>query len=112
MTIFDAGDVVVVPFPFSEIPIAKPRPALVVSASSSNERSGTTLLAMITTAAGGARSDDTPLIDLDAAGLRAPSVLRLKLFTLDNRLIARRIGRLSASDRLRARVAVDALIAL
>jgi len=39
-------------------------------------------------------------------------MLRLKLFTLDNRLIARPIGRLSAVDRKSARVAVGALIAL
>jgi len=112
MMISDAGDVVVVPFPFSDLPIAKPRPALVISPAASNERGGTTLLAMITTAAGGSRSDDTPLTHLQAAGLKAPSMLRLKLFTLDNRLIARRIGRLSAVDRKSARVAVGALIAL
>jgi len=54
--ISDAGDVVVVPFPFSDLPIAKPRPALVISPAASNERGGTTLLAMITTAAGRSRS--------------------------------------------------------
>lgn len=110
--ICDPGDVIIVPFPFSELPVAKPRPALVISPSAQNESGGTTLLAMITTAAGGLRSDDTPVTDLEAAGLKAPSVLRLKLFTLDNRLIAKRVGQLSTSDRKAARRAVASLIAL
>lgn len=110
--ICDPGDVVVVPFPFSDLPIAKPRPALVISSAALNESGGTTLLAMITTAAGGLRSDDTALNDLQAAGLKMACVLRLKLFTLDNRLIAKRIGRLSDADRKAARRAVGTLIAL
>ncbi len=111
MTISDAGDIVVVPFPFSDLPVAKPRPALVVSASASNDREGTTLLAMITTASG-SKPGDTPVQDGEQAGLKAASVLRLKLFTLDNRLIARRIGSLTARDRRAARVAVSRLFAL
>ncbi|MES2835873.1 MAG: type II toxin-antitoxin system PemK/MazF family toxin [Pseudomonadota bacterium] len=110
--ICDPGDVVVVPFPFSDLPVAKPRPALVISPTALNETGGTTLLAMITTAAGGLRSDDTALNDLQAAGLKMACVLRLKLFTLDNRLIAKRVGRLSDNDRKAARRAVGALIAL
>ena len=34
-----------------------------------------------------------------AAGLHAPCLVRLKLFTLDNRLIVKNIGRLVAADR-------------
>lgn len=112
MTTCDAGDVVIVPFPFSDLPMARPRPALVVSGAVSNARDGTTLLAMITTAAAGAKTSDSAIRDLDGAGLRTPSVLRLKLFTLDNRLIARRIGVLSERDRRTAREAVATVFAL
>lgn len=97
--ICDAGDVAVAPFPFSDLPVAKVRPALVISPAASNEREGETLLAMITTAAGGSRPGDTRLVDLTEAGLRSTCVVRLKLFTLDNRLISRRIGQLSRQDR-------------
>ena len=99
--ICDAGDVVVVPFPFIDMPVAKVRPAVVISAAQANEREGGTLLAMITTAAGGSRPGDTQLLDLEAAGLRSTCVVRLKLFTLDNRLLSRRVGRLSDQDRAR-----------
>lgn len=112
MTICEAGDVVVVPFPFSDLPVAKPRPAVVLSARAANAAGGTTLLAMITTASGGLRADDTPLADPGAAGLKTPSLLPLKLFTIDNRLIARQIGQLSPADRKSARRAVSAFIAI
>ena len=39
------------------------------------------------------------LADHQAAGLHLPCVVRLKVFTLDNRLILRKIGQLSAGDR-------------
>ena len=38
--------------------------------------------------------------DLKGAGLKTKSLVRLKLFTLDNRFIARRIGVLAARDRV------------
>jgi mRNA interferase MazF len=41
---------------------------------------------------------DVPIQDERAAGLRAPSVVRMKLFTLDNRLILRKAGALAAND--------------
>ncbi len=110
--ICDAGDVVVMPFPFSEMALAKPRPAVVISPKGVNGAETTTLLAMITTASGGGRPGDVPLIDLRDAGLTSACVMRLKLFTLDNRLIARRIGALSARDRGAAKAAVSGLIAL
>ena len=50
--------------------------------------------------------------DLAEAGLKTPCVMRLKLFTLDNRLIARRVGALSAPDRKAAGMAVLSVIGL
>lgn len=90
-------DVVIVPFPFSTQPGQKRRPALVLSESAFN-RHGYTVLSMITTAGHHPWPGDVNLADLRAAGLTAPCLVRLKLFTLDNRLIVRRIGRLSAAD--------------
>lgn len=89
----------IVPFPFTDIAIAKPRPALVLSAQTANGESGNTIFAMITTAARSHWPTDIPLADAEAAGLTAVSLVRLKLFTLDNRLIARKIGELSPRDR-------------
>ena len=99
MTICDAADIAVVPFPFSDLAIAKPRPALVLSPRTMNEASGNTLFAMITTAARSHWPQDVPLADADNAGLTVASLVRMKLFTLDNRLVSRKIGALTNHDR-------------
>lgn len=98
--ICDPWDVVVVPFPFTEQPGSKRRPALVLSTKPFNEN-GHTILVMITTKGHHPWPGDTDLEDLHAAGLQAPCLVRLKLFTLDNRLVLRRIGHLSEPDRTR-----------
>jgi len=42
---------------------------------------------------------DWPIADLNAAGLRQDCVVRLKLFTLDERLVLERLGALGSGDR-------------
>lgn len=49
----------------------------------------------------GAGPGDTPLADHAEAGLPTASTVRLKLFTLDNRLVTGIAGRLSSRDRKR-----------
>lgn len=94
-------DVVVVPFPFTETPGTKRRPAVVLSKKPFNEN-GHTILAMITTKGHHPWPGDTDIEEHHTAGLHAACMLRLKLFTLDNRLIVRQIGQLSENDRTRA----------
>ncbi|MBO0859295.1 MAG: type II toxin-antitoxin system PemK/MazF family toxin [Chloracidobacterium sp.] len=93
-------EVVIVPFPFSAQPGSKRRPALVLSNRAFNQ-SGYSVLAMITTTGHHPWPGDVTVADLKAAGLSAPCLVRLKLFTLDNRLIVKKIGRLSGTDQQR-----------
>lgn len=112
MTICEAGDVAIVPFPFTDIAVAKPRPALTLSARGANESSGNTIFAMITTAARSRWPHDVVLADAAKCGLTAASIVRVKLFTLDNRLISRKIGELSPRDRASVRRMLRQLIAV
>lgn len=96
---FEQWEVVVVPFPFTDRAAARRRPALVVSRSAPlGSVVGHSVLAMITSAAHRRWPLDVPVSDLGAAGLPAPSVVRMKLFTLDDRLIERTAGRLALVD--------------
>ncbi len=95
-------DIVVVPFPFSDQPGTQRRPTLVLSDRSFNVR-GHTILAMLTTSGHRSWLGDVALTDHKAAGLQMPCIVRLKLFTLDNRLLLKRIGVLSVSDQKRVR---------
>jgi mRNA interferase MazF len=103
MLVCDAGEIAIVPFPFTDMAVAKPRPALALSSRDVNDANGATLFAMITTAARSRWSSDVQLSDGEPAGLSAASLVRLKLFTLDNRLVSRVIGSLSQRDRAAVR---------
>lgn len=93
-------DVVVVPYPFHEVPIAKRRPTVVLSGKTFNARNRNTLVAMITTAKETSWPTDVSIGDLDLAGLLLPCVIRLRLQTLPNESFIRGLGRLGALDRL------------
>ena len=95
--IFDALDVVVVPFPFTDSALVVRRPALVLSRLGFNGH-GRTVMAMITDQRNDSWPLDTP-IDYQSVGLKMPSMIRMKFFTLDNRLIAGKIGHLPSADR-------------
>jgi mRNA interferase MazF len=103
MLVCDAGEIAIVPFPFTDMAVAKPRPALALSSRDANDANGGTLFAMITTAGRSHWPSDVPLADGEPAGLSAASLVRLKLFTLDNRLVSRVIGSLSQRDRAAVR---------
>ncbi|MGH8611620.1 MAG: type II toxin-antitoxin system PemK/MazF family toxin [Gammaproteobacteria bacterium] len=98
--IYDPFDVVVVPFPFTDRTAAKRRPALVLSQKvifgAVIEHS---VMATITSAANPAWPLDVSITDGSSAGLAAASVVRMKLFTLDNQLILRKCGSLSVADQ-------------
>jgi len=92
-------DVVVVPFPCTDSAATKRRPALVLSTSAFNDRAAHIVLAMITSREHLGWPLDAEIRDLAAAGLIHASIVRMKLFTLDERLVLRRAGTLAAPDR-------------
>lgn len=106
-------DVVVVPFPFTDIKADKRRPALILSSDKAfNKRSGHAVLAMITSQKNPDWPLDTTLTGNHQAGLKTPSKVRMKLFTLDNRLILRRIGKLTTKDQTAVARKLRSLLAL
>ena len=108
---YEAFDVVVVPFPFTDRSASKRRPALVLSdAHSFNDPTGHCVLAMITSRKNAPWPLDTPISALRAAGLPSPSLVRMKLFTLDHRLIVRKAGALRKQDRERVKGAMSRLL--
>lgn len=107
--IFDPMNVVVVPFPFTDRRATKRRPALVLSTRRFNEH-GQLILAMITSAREKWPSD-TAIRDWRQAGLVVPCRCRLKLFTLDQSLVQRRLGTLTDHDGTAVSLAVSRCLA-
>ena len=99
MMTYNPGDVVDVPFPFIDSPGIKLRPALVLSERSFNETSGAIVLMMVTSAERSHWDTDIELEDWRSAGLRKASIVRWKMFTLDEQLVVSRRGSLTERDR-------------
>jgi mRNA interferase MazF len=97
---YDAYEIVLIPFPFIDNSNNKKRPALVLSSSLHfNMEVGASVMAMITTTKNHPWPLDTRIHDLEAAGLPVPSIIRMKFFTLDHRLVLKKLGRLHLNDQ-------------
>ena len=111
---FEPGDVVRVPFPYTDGEALQHRPALVVARRGPDEGSSLLLwLLMITSAENRGWAGDVAIPDATAAGLPAPSVIRCaKIATIDAARAEGR-GRLlpetvtAVRSRLRAVLAVS-----
>jgi mRNA interferase MazF len=96
---FQRGDIVLVPFPFSDLSTAKVRPAIVISSDLYHTTEPDLLLAALTSQVARATGPfDYQLQDWHAAGLRFPSALKPVLITLDPSRVVHHIGKLSAAD--------------
>lgn len=91
-------DIVRVPFPFTDKQATKKRPALVLSRTGFNAACGHTVMAMITKRENEAWPQDYDVRQWSQAGLRLPSRIRIKLFTIENSLIIDQLGKLQPED--------------
>ncbi len=99
---YEQFDLVVVPFPFTDKTTTKRRPALIVSDSAVfNRLINHSVMAMVTTATHSPWPLDITIENLTSAGLQVPSIIRMKLFTLDHNLILKQIGTLAENDRVK-----------
>ena len=106
-------EVVVVPFPFTDRKADKRRPALILSDDIKfNRPSGHAVLAMITSQKNPDWPLDTMISDNRRTGLTAPSKVRMKLFMLDSRLIVKKIGTLTDSDKNAVAQALQSLLGI
>lgn len=62
-------------------------------------KEGSVILAMISSAMHNSRVHDHIITDLISTKLPSASLIRMKFFTLDNRLIHKKIGRLGKIDQ-------------
>jgi len=93
---FSQGDVVLVPFPFTDLSATKQRPALVLSPERLNKIRRDLVLAAITSQVPAVLDEDEILLstsELGAAGLPKPSIIKLgKIFTIHQGLIRKKLA--------------------
>lgn len=97
---YEFGDIVLVPFPFTDQTAAKKRPAVVVNSHAySRQRPDLILMAVTSQVNFPLQFGDIPVSDWRQAGLIKPSVIKPIFTTLEKRLVLRKLGRLGQKER-------------
>ena len=100
MPTFEQGDVVRVPFPYTDRNTRQHRPALVISQDGLGPDGAWLWVAMITAAANRPWPEDWPIDDFAKTGLPIPSVVRPAKITTIEAKNAEIVGRLDRAERL------------
>ena len=99
MTSFEFGDIVLVPFPFTDQSTTKKRPAVVInSVAYSTERPDVIIMA-ITSQLRSENAFDVRVTDWQTANLLKPSAIKPVVTTIEQRLVIKRLGTLTEIDR-------------
>lgn len=100
MTSYEFGDIVLVPFPFTDQTTTKRRPAVVVSATAYHREKPDLILMAVTGQVRASLSVGEVVIrDWQQAGLIKPSVIKPILTTVEKELVFRKLGQLTQQDR-------------
>lgn len=97
---YEFGDVVLIPFPFTDQSTIKKRPAVIVSSNAYNQRHIDVILMAITSQTKATDYPDNLVIqNWQRAGLLKPSVIKPIITTVDRSLILRKLGVLTIQDQ-------------
>lgn len=107
---YSFGDIVLVPFPFTDQTTVKKRPAIVVSSDAYHrDRRDVIVMAVTSQARPGSAVGESAVERWQDAGLLKPSVVKPVLATIDRDLILRKLGTLRDDDRGAVRSALSAI---
>lgn len=113
MTVYKRGDVILVPFPFSDQTAAKKRPAVIISSDAYNNISDDIVIMAITSQTEKTiRIGECLLADWRDAGLLKPSAVKPAISTIEQSLVLKKLGRLSHYDSISVDTALKEFLAL
>ena len=113
MTVYERGDVILVPFPFSDQTVTKKRPAVIISSNAYNNASSDIVIMAITSQTERTIGIGECLIEnWRDAGLLKPSAIKPAISTIEQKLILKKLGRLSPKDFISMENALKELLNL
>jgi len=105
------GDVILVPFPFTDQSTTKQRPAVVISSNRySTERPDLILLAVTSQVRPSLAFGEASLADWKTAGLIKPSVFKPVITTIEQALVIKRLGKVSTNDETALRTVIERIV--
>jgi mRNA interferase MazF len=106
MTPFEFGDIILVPFPFTDQSTTKKRPAVVISSTPYNqERPDLIIMAVTSQIKPASIISEVIIQNWQAAGLLKPSAIKPVITTIEKPLIIKTMGRLKENDQKTQRTA-------
>jgi mRNA interferase MazF len=99
MTVYNFGDILLVPFPFTNQQSGKKRPAVVISNATYNQVKSDVIIMAVTSQLQRQSLGEVEVDDWQAAGLLKPSVIKPVITTIEKRLIIRMLGKLKLDDQ-------------
>ena len=106
-TSYSFGDIVLVPFPFTDQSATKRRPAVIISTSRYHaERPDLIIMAVTSQARPAGAIGEVQVKDWKGAGLIKPSVIT----TIERTLVIRRLGQLKKDDQEALRKAISKIL--
>lgn len=105
------GDIVLVPFPFTDQSATKQRPGVIVSSPAYNRvRRDLILMAVTSQVRGSGAFGEVLVQDWQAARLLKPSAIKPVLATLEQALVIKTLGRLSQRDQQQLKEMIGKII--
>jgi mRNA interferase MazF len=93
------GDIILVPFPFTDQSSSKKRPAVIVSSARYNaERPDFIIMAITSQIRAQSGFGDASVVEWEAAGLLKPSAIKPVVATIEQGLTIKQLGRLEGED--------------
>ena len=97
---FSFGEIVLVPFPFTDQTAVKRRPAVVISSAAYHQARPDLILMAVTSRVRGERTvGEVVLQHWQEAGLIKPSVIKPILTTVETHVVLKKLGHLSPQDQ-------------
>lgn len=110
-TRYSFGDIVLVPFPFTDQSTAKKRPAVVISSGAYHDtRPDLVIMAVTSQLRPTGNIGEMHIKDWKSAGLIKPSAVKPVITTIEASLVLRRLGCLAPQDQQTLRTAINTIV--
>lgn len=108
---YNFGDILLVPFPFTDQTTTKKRPTVVISSNEYSTKKPDLIIMAVTSQTNSSLSfGEMPIGDFASAGLLKPSIIKPVITTIEKSLIIRKLGQLKPSDCNKLRELIELIL--
>ena len=108
---FEFGDIVLVPFPFTDQSATKQRPAVIISSAAYQRERPDLIIMAVTSQVRPTQTVGVVIVsDWQGAGLLKPSAIKPVIATIEKPLVIKMLGRLKNDDQAALRSAIGKIV--